>query len=246
MTRTILRPAVSALLLGLAISVVPAQAQTMTQSHPNSIQPETTLSISATATATAEPDIAFLSGGVVTEAETAEQALRDNTRLMQGVFAALEKAGLAKKNIQTSNFSLQPKWEYPKEGKQYVSGYTATNQVTAKVDNLAELGGLIDAMVSQGGNTFNGVQFDLEDSSKVENQAREAALKEAIARADLYAKVAGYKIARIVTIEDGGSYVAQPRQQMMRVMNDKSSPTPVSGGELNWSATVNVTFELRK
>ncbi len=240
------RTMASALVLGLAFSTMPAQAQTMEKAHPNSIQPETTIAISATSSVTAEPDIAYLTGGVVSEAKTAAEALKDNTAKMQGVFAALQKAGLSEKNIQTSNFSVQPKWEFPKEGERYISGYTVTNQVTAKVEDLTSVGGLIDAMVSQGGNTFNGVEFALKDSTDIENQARQKAMKEAMARAQLYAEVTGYEVTRIVTINEGGSFSSQPRQEMIRSFDAKSAPTPISAGELTWSANVNVTFELSK
>ena len=154
------KPAFAAMAMGLAFSAAPAQAQT-TMMTTNAIQPETTLSISATAKVMAEPDVAYLNGGVTSEAETAKEALRKNAADMAGVYEALEAAGLDRKHIQTSNFSLQPKYVYPKNGERYLSGYTVSNQVMAKVTDMDNVGPLIDAMVSQGGNTFNGVSFSM-------------------------------------------------------------------------------------
>lgn len=241
------RPIASALALGLAATVSPAQAQDF-MVNTNAIQPETTLSISATAKVTAEPDIAYLNGGVVSEARTAADALRQNANDMAGVYDALEAAGLERKNIQTSNFSLQPKYSYPKNGERTLMGYTVSNQVTAKVTDLENVGKLIDAMVSQGGNSFNGVNFALQDPSDLIDQARRDAMKDAMERAKLYADVSGYEIARIVTIDEGGSYNPEPRPQMMmrEAVSDMASSTQISGGELTFSASVNVVFELTK
>lgn len=245
MFMTVSKPAFAALAMGLAFSTAPAQAQTMITT--NAIQPETTLSISATAKVVAEPDVAYLNGGVTSEAETAKEALRKNAADMAGVYEALEAAGLDRKHIQTSNFSLQPKYVYPKNGEQYLAGYVVSNQVMAKVTDMDKVGPLIDAMVSQGGNTFNGVSFSIQDPSDLVDEARRKAMTNAMERAKLYADVAGYDIARIVTIDEGGGYYPEPRQQMMRAASaDMAETTQISGGELTYSASVNVVFELTK
>lgn len=240
------KPAFAAMAMGLAFSAAPAQAQT-TMMTTNAIQPETTLSISATAKVMAEPDVAYLNGGVTSEAETAKEALRKNAADMAGVYEALEAAGLDRKHIQTSNFSLQPKYVYPKNGERYLSGYTVSNQVMAKVTDMDNVGPLIDAMVSQGGNTFNGVSFSIQDPSDLVDEARRKAMTDAMERAKLYADVAGYDISRIVTIDEGGGYSPEPRPQMMRAASaDMAESTQISGGELTYSASVNVVFELKK
>lgn len=239
-------PVLGALMLGLAFSDVPAQAQTMSVS-PNAIQPETTISISASAEVFAEPDTAILTGGVISEAPTAREALQKNADDMAGVYNALKAAGLPEKNIQTSNFSLQPRYTYPENAEVILSGYTVSNQVSAKVKDLDAVGKLIDAMVSQGGNSFSGVSFSVEDPSELVNEARRKAMKEAMARAELYAQISGYQIARIVTISENSQYSPQPRpQMMMREAAMDMASTKISGGELTYSADVNVVFELRK
>lgn len=248
MTHTFQRALMSAAAIGLAFSVMPAQAQTMHQMNHNSIQPETTLSISANAEVSSAPDIAFLNGGVISEAKTAQDALRQNANDMAGVFAALKAAGVPEKDIQTSNFSLNPRYEYPKNGERILTGYQVSNQVTAKVTDLDNVGAVIDAMVAQGGNSFSGVSFAVEDPSDLVNEARRKAIKEAMARAELYAEATGYKVARIVTIDEGGSYSPQPRPIMAtRAMAmDEAAPTQISGGEITYSASVNVVFEFEK
>ena len=252
------RPA--APLAALALLTVPtacvqlasAQEPTMTMGNHNSIQPETTIAITATGEVMRAPDIAHISTGVQTEAETASEAMAMNREAMNGVFEALREAGIQERHIQTSNFSLGPRYEYVDAGdgrnnKRILVGYTASNQVTAKVTDLATIGATLDALVEAGGNTFNGISFGLEDDTEARDEARKQAMETAMARAELCAETAGYEVARIVTINE---YEQQGGPQPMMARRDmamaESAPTPISGGEVGYSVQLNVTFELTK
>ena len=216
--------------------------------HPNSIQPETTLSISAEGSVEAEPDLAYITTGVRTEAKTAAEALSENATRMNALFDVLEEAGIAERDIQTSNFSLNPKYDYPERRAPRLVGFEVSNQVTVRVRDLDELGGILDTVVEAGGNAFGGLSFAVEDDSDLRDEARKLAMKNAVARAKLYADAADYKIARIVTISEGGSYSPQPMKMQARMQMDmaESAPSPVAGGELSFRASVNVVFELEK
>lgn len=216
-------------------------------SHPNSIQPETTLSVSASGEVSRAPDMATITLGVQTDAGTASAAMSRNAQQMDGVYAALTGAGIAERDMQTSNLSLQPRYDYSdRDGSPpAVAGYTASNQVTVKVRDLDTLGTTMDAIVAEGGNTISGLDFGLEDPSEARDEARREAVKKAMDRAQLYADATGYRVARIVTIsESGGDYGGPVPMMAMRAESDSS--TRVSGGEVGYSVDVNVTFELRK
>jgi hypothetical protein len=137
---------------------------------------------------------------------------------MNGVFSALEKAGIAAKDMQTSGLSLYPRYDYLEvtqrdgsvRGEQKLAGYVASNNITARVRKLDTLGATIDSLVKAGGNTFSGVTFALDNDKDLKNQARTQAMKEALAKAELYANAAGLKVARIVTISEGYEYSPQP------------------------------------
>lgn len=248
--RTVIAPA------GLAIAIVSsgacATAQPQAQAggpvlsaHANSIQPETTLNITASASVTRAPDIAFINAGVETQADTADVALADNAQRMNGVFAALKSAGVKDRNIQTSNFSISPRYNYEERGSARLDGYTASNTVRAKITDLETLGATIDALVKAGGNTLNGVTFGLEDDTEERDEARRDAIKTATERAKLYADAAGYRVARIVSISEAGGYDS-PQPVVARARLSEAAPSPVSGGELDFGASVNVVFELEK
>lgn len=234
----------ASLALALISCASPAKAQTVS-THPNSIQPETTLNISAEASIPKAPDIAFVSAGVETEGETAAAALALNAERMNGVFDALKRAGIRERNIQTSNFSVSPRYAREENRSRQIDGYTARNTVTAKVTDLKNLGATIDSLVQSGGNTLNGVTFGLEDDTDVLDEARREAIKTAIERAELYADAAGYRIARIVSINESGRS-SGPRPMAMMARSAEAAPSPVSGGELDFGAAVNVQFELEK
>lgn len=255
--------AMGACMLALATAAcaqMPATAKTSSMAqmeHPamnhNSIQPETTLDISAEGDVMRAPDIAFISAGVQADAESAQAAMQQQASAMTGVFDALARAGIEKKDMQTSDFSLQPRYTYVEvdegrgrtRGEQRLDGYTASNQLTIKVRDLDRLGATMDSLVSAGGNTFSGISFALDDDEDVRAEARRLAVGKAIARAELYASAAGMKVGRIVTISEGGDYSPQPMAMMARgkdMMMEAS--TPISGGEVGYTARVNITFEL--
>jgi hypothetical protein len=219
--------------------------------NPNSIQPETTLSITATGDVTRAPDIAYINAGVQNEAKTAKEAMAANARNMAGVMKALKASGIADKDVQTSNFSLSPRYDYVKDsettGRQILAGYTVSNQVTAKVSKLDKLGATLDALVSAGGNTVSDIRFALDNDKPSQDEARRLAIQAAVQRASLYAEAAGYKVARIVSINESfQSYDPQPKVMMARAMVADAAPTPIASGELTFSASVTVLFELKK
>ncbi|MDX1718431.1 MAG: SIMPL domain-containing protein, partial [Anderseniella sp.] len=125
--------------------------------------PRRTLSLTGQAEVTAAPDMAVISAGTVSEAKTAREALTANNEAMATVIATIEAAGVAKKDIQTSNFSVQPKYLYPKApagGEQQpprIVGYTVSNSVSVIVRDLNKLGTIMDAVVSSGVNQMNGL-----------------------------------------------------------------------------------------
>ena len=227
---------------------VTPNAAPLETTHPNSIQPETTLSLSAEGSVQREPDIAYLNTGVQTQGETAQAAMRANADAMNGVFDALAAADVDRRDMQTSNFSLQPQYDYSSRSSGQpprLTGYQASNQLTVLVRDLDTLGETMDALVGAGGNTFSGLRFALEDDRAAKNAARDIAMKEAIARAELYAAASGYEVARVVTISESGGYSPQPMAMMAEARSADRS-TPIASGEVGYSVTVNVTFELRK
>lgn len=213
----------------------------------SSIQPETTITLTGKGSVAHAPDIAIISVGVSVEAKTAAEAMQQQATQMAGVFAAVKAAGIADRDMQTGNISLNAAYEYPNNGRPRLTGYQANNQITIKVRKLDTLGKTLDAVVKGGGNTINGISFSIDEPEKFQNEARVAAVKDAAARADLYAQALGYKVKRIVTISEQDYYPQPVPMMTMRMQDAGGAPeTQIAAGEVSLEQTVSIVFELTK
>lgn len=234
-------------MLAAPMATAPAIAQdtAAASDHHRMMLEGTALTVSADSRTSERPDIATISAGVVAEAPTADAALAENARRMNAVIASIKRSGVADRDIQTSQLSVQPQTVYAENVPPRVTGYQATNTVSVKVRNLANVGKTVDALVAQGGNQLNGISFGLNDPDSALDRARADALKKARARADVYAQAVGMRVFKIIAIQEGGS-VEPPRPMPMMAMRAAAmDSTPVQAGEVDLVANVTVTFELR-
>lgn len=202
------------------------------------------LSLSATGEVQAAPDIAMVQSGVISEARTAAEALNANSRLMTNVFAALDRAGIDREDVQTSNLQVSPVWSNYSAGEsRRITGYQVTNMVTARVEDLDALGGTIDALVSSGANNIQGVTFGLQDDNEARNQARLLAVQELRGRAQLYESALGIELGGLLEFSEAGGYSPQPRPMMARAESFDAS-TPVAAGQLTVSVTINAVYAI--
>ena len=207
----------------------------------------TTLNLSASGESKVAPDLATITLGVQTDGATAAGAMGANAVQMNKVIAALKKAGIAERDIQTSNLSVNPQYVYVENNPPKLNGYQANNQVTIQVRDLTKLGQTVDATVNAGATNVGGISFGLQDPLAAENQARLDAVKALQAKADLYARATGYKIVRLVSLGEGGGYTPQPPMPMYAMARmDKAESSPVSAGELKVRVDVSATYELAK
>ena len=119
----------------------------------------------------------------------------------------------------------------------------AGNTVHIRVRDLDKLGGLLDQVVKDGANTFNGLSFGLQDSTDAKNEARRRAVADARAKAELYAEAAGVSLGKIIELTDGVTSSPQPMfmERSAMVMSDA---VPIAEGEVSTSARVTITFEI--
>ena len=166
---------------------------------------------------------------------------------MNGVFETLKKLGIAEKSIQTSNFSITPQYTpYQPNATEppRLVGYQVSNMVNVKVDDLKNLGTALDALVSSGANQVNSVDFSIGDSKALMEAARAAAVKDAMERAQIYAKAAGVTLGRVMSINEGGSEAPRPMYRAMAMVAE-AAPVPVAAGEQTIIADVTIIFEIR-
>lgn len=163
----------------------------------------TVVAILATGEARAAPDIAEVTGGIVTRAPTAKEALERQAAKMTAITTALADA-VKTEDMQTVRIGLDADYDWTSKGRR-LRGYVASNIVTFTVRDLNKVGAVLDAIVADGGNTVDGVTFKLDSEIAVEAKAREDAMAQADGRAKAYAAATGLKIQRIVSIREAGA-----------------------------------------
>lgn len=211
--------------------------------------PRRTMTVSGTGQVTARPNIAHVESGVITEATTAADALAANSKAMNAVFAGLEALKIAKDDIQTSEFSVTPVYNYPParpDGTQdapTLRGYQVANQVTVTIRKLDELGAVLDQLVGLGSNRLNGIRFAIDKPEPLLDTAREDAVKDALRKAKLYAGASGVSVGQILSISEGGGYTPQP--VFARAMAADASSVPVAPGTQTLSANVSLVIEIQ-
>jgi uncharacterized protein YggE len=228
----------------LALSVLPAAVA----AQPVAVQAisGTRLDVVATGEVNRVPDVALISAGVVTRAATASQAISQNAQRMSRVVAALRRAGIAERDIQTSSLNLNPEYRYADNQPPALTGYQANNQVTIRFRDIAETGAILDALVAQGANQINGPSLTIDKPEAALDEARRNAIVKARARAELYAQATGKRVGRILSISEGGGNFPPRPYEMIAVGRaaDASAQTKIEPGEQTLSVTLSVSFEL--
>ena len=209
----------AALLLGAA--AVPASAGAQAPVSVQAIS-GTRLEISATGEATRVPDVAIITAGVVT------------------------RAGIADRDIQTSNISLNPEYRYIQDQAPQLTGYSASNQLSVRFRDIAKSGDILDALVAEGANSISGPNLTIDKPEEALDEARTKAVGVGRARAELYARALGMRVVRLVSVsESGGGYPVPPPMPVMMEARAQASSTKIDPGEQKLSVSLGMVFELR-
>jgi uncharacterized protein YggE len=235
---------IGALMLGAAALSTPAAAQqapSITQTIAG-----TRLDITATGEVTRVPDVAIITAGVVTKSATASGAIQEAANRMQRVLAALKRAGVEDRDIQTSNVSLNPEYRYPENQSPQLTGYSASNQLTIRFRDIRNSGKILDALVSQGANQINGPNLTIDKPEAALDEARAKAIATGRARAELYARSLGMRVVRVVSVsESGGSFPVPPPMPMYARAEAAQADTKIVPGEQKLQVNLAITFELQ-
>ena len=247
MPRSILRPLLLAAAITIGTPMTASAQDTPLQGAGYAIPADgTLLSVSAQAEAKRVPDVATISAGVVTQATDANAAMRANAEQMDKVMAAIRAAGIAERDTQTAGVNVNPQYRYAENQPPTITGYQASNTVSLKVRDVSKLGKVLDALVASGANQVNGPNFEIDQPEAAYDEARQAALAKARARAEMYAKTLGVRVRRIVSISEGGGFRPPVPMPMMAMARGKAelADTAISPGETTLTANLDVVFEL--
>ena len=205
----------------------------------------TILDVSAQGIVTRVPDVATIRAGVVAQAPSAAAALAERSTRMTRVIAALRRAGVDPRDMATATVGLSPQYRYTDGQPPVITGYQATNTVSVRFRDIARAGGILDALVAAGANQIDGPDLSIDRPEAALDAARTDAVAKARARAELYAKAAGLRVRRIVSIAEGGVDNGGPRPPVVYARAAAAdAATQIAPGEKDLSVTINVRFLL--
>jgi uncharacterized protein len=206
--------------------------------------PERMISVTATGSVAADPDIAYITTGVVTEAATAREALSQNNQSMAKVVDGLKAAGIAAKDIQTTAVNLEPRYQHNQDGRApKLIGYRVSNHVRITARDLKRLGEVLDQVVTLGANQVGGIAYEVSNAEQLKDEARKAAMANALRRARLYASAAGATIGHVLTISEEVSHM--PGRGVMTRSALAAEAVPIEAGTQRLDVQVHVSWALQ-
>ncbi|THF73575.1 SIMPL domain-containing protein [Cohnella fermenti] len=225
--------------------VKPVSAETTT----SAASAASTITVGAEGSIKVEPDIAYVKFSVETRGANAKAAQQANA----DAFAAVEKVlyttyGLAKQDVQTTGFDVQPEYNYTEKEGQVLKGYVANHSVQVSYRKLTEIGKLLDDLSAAGANRMNGVRFSTEKQDQYELEALKQAMTNADAKAAVLATSAKKQLGEVLNIVQGDvspiPVIQTESLQMAKAMSDAAS-TSIQSGQIEISASVTVQYAMK-
>lgn len=234
--------------LALGLTAATSVAIAQSPSEPRPAPPPATVLVTGQAKVSETPDRVYIDIGVTTQARKSEAATSENAARISAIVAAVKRASGSSAQLTTTEYSVSPNYNYPRDGgSPSIVGYTASNVVRVRLDDLRRIGSVIDAATQAGSNNVQDIRFALRDEQTPRAQALKEAALDARQDADALAEALGLKIVRILSVSEESPEVRPVPiyPQAMRFAAKASAPaTTVEAGTLDVSATVTLTVEV--
>lgn len=201
------------------------------------------ISVTGEGLVAAEPDMATITLGVTNEDREAQKAMAATSEAVRRILDRMAAMGIEPRDMQTRNLSLSPRWsDRSSGGRAKIIGFEASNMVMVRVRDLSALGGILDAVITDGANNFNGLQFSVQEPEPLMSEARKQAVADAMARAGELAEAAGVTLGPLIEMSEHG--VARPRGMAMEMAAARADAVPVAAGEVSLQANVSMVFAI--
>ncbi len=236
------------LAIGLLVATLAGPAVVAAQSQGDSGATVRTISVNGTGRVKAAPDVADISLGVTKQGKEAAEAAKKAAEAMDAMVKALLDLGIDQKDIQTTNLSLSPQYDY-NNTPATIEAWQANNMINVTIRDIESVGSVVDTATAAGATDVNGINFRVEDPTEAEMAARSEAVADARAKADQLAADAGVTISGIISITESGGQPPQPiymdRAEMAFAgAADVAASTPVLPGEVELSVDVYIQYEI--
>jgi uncharacterized protein YggE len=220
----------------------------MQGAQPAFAQEAARMTVAGEAEVVATPDLATVSLGAEGRGQTAIEAMNATSAALDGILSRLKALGIEEKDIQTSDLSVdaETRWDRDTDTQVFV-GYRAYNALNVRVRDMELLSDVLGNVLTEGANRLGGVRFTMQDAGPLRAKAREQAVKDAMAKAELFAEAAGVRVGRVISIDDtaeplveGPRVIAEP----MLMEEAQGKAVPVAVGEATVRAEVTMVFEI--
>ena len=232
----------------LAVALTAASSWALAQPPPARPPRPAIIQVTGQAKVAETPDRVYIDIGVTTQAQKAEDAASQNASRLSAVIAAVRHAAGTGAQLTTTQYSISPNYNYPRNGgTPTITGYTVSNVVRVRLDDLARIGRVIDAATQTGSNNVQDISFALRDEQAPRSEAlREAALN-ARQDATALAGALGLRLVRVLSVSEQSPGVVLPRiypQMRQLALAQAAAPTPVAAGSVDVNASVTLTVEV--
>lgn len=241
----------------IAMFMLAFAAWNYADSYSKSIQPSSfrSFSVSGEGKITTIPDVAQFTFSVITQGGKEIGKLQgENTEKVNKAIEFVKSNGVEAKDIKTQNYNLEPRYQYyscPKEGGPCpppdIVGYTVTQTVLVKIRNFDKIGDILSGVIKNGANEVSQLSFTIDDPTKLEDQARAEAIEKAKEKAKSVAKAGGFRIGRLLSIEEGGYYPkAMPLYGLRTETVSAGAPAPtIEPGSQEVTINVTLKYEIQ-
>jgi uncharacterized protein YggE len=242
--------AIAAFLVFLAVVILYSLFFGPAKKFGDSLFPAKTIAVSAEGKVVVEPDIAAVSFSVVSEGADPEKIADENNRKISMAIDFIKSQGVDAKDIKTTQYNLQPKYEYDeKNRKSWISGYTLTQTVLMKIRDLSKVGKILAGLPEAGINQIGSISFDVDDPEKYLSEARNQAFEKAKIKAGEMAEKNGVKLGKVINFSEyqGGVRAPPiPYFEALRKGGDATAITPsIQPGAQEVTVQVSVTYEIK-
>ncbi len=191
------------------------------------------------------PDMATITLGVSHRAKEARTAMAQTSVSVAQIIERLGVLGIEQRDVQTRQLTLNPVWTNPSgsgDSNVRIAGFQASNTLHVRVRDLPSLGAVLEAVIEDGANEFNGLQFSVQEVAPLVAQARKLAVEDAMDKARQLVEAAGVTLGPVLTISEHGGGRPMPMAQMS--MRDSGGGVPIAGGEISLSVNVSMVFAI--
>jgi uncharacterized protein YggE len=227
---------VAAILLAFFCIVSPVQAA-------SAIVP--TVTVQGSSQVEAIPDQAQINLGIVTTGKTAEEAQLENSVLANAVQTKLFAMGVPEGKLQTTQYAVYPIHNDDKAQKApTIIGYRVSHTLSATVDDMTQIGVVIDNALAAGANQILGISFKKRDDNQLKTKALQEAVKEATVKAEAIAAASGKKLGKIVSVQENGVSIHLPEFTQRYMLKADGGSTPIMPGSIRVNGAVSMVFEI--